>query len=327
MRLSRHFFRLLIGTIFLVTGVSSTFAIDIDTIEIRVLPESVVYGEYYVLGDIAEMDGFDVELIQKLAKAQIGKSPLPGKSYLLTRGQIENRLRNKAPDHKIKLVMPERPMISRAAIKITKEQLKDVVLAEVKKDFEGYDDINIIVTTKLRDVFIPKGNVSYQVSRVGKSLKIGGYSSWMFTLMLDEKPIKKIVVRIKAQVFDKVVVAKGQIPKGTKIDETDLVTMKKNISQERLGYESTPDLVVGEFARRDIFVNETLNPNLVEQPVIITKGARVKIVYKTSSVYFSNIAIAMKSGRKGDLIPLRTLKSKKTIYAVIKDSKNAEIPL
>jgi flagella basal body P-ring formation protein FlgA len=61
--------------------------------------------------------------------------------------------------------------------------------------------------------------------------------------------------------------------------------------------------------------------------MIVVKGAHMRVVYKTPSLYLSNLAMAMKSGRKGDIIPLRTLNSKKTVYAVITDAKNAEIAL
>jgi flagella basal body P-ring formation protein FlgA len=309
------------------TGIWMPVMADINTIEVRILPESVVYGEYYVLGDIAELDGFDLEVIQQLAQVQVGKSPLPGRSHLITKAQVENRIRHQVGDKTLKLVHPARVMISRAALKITGEQLQKIILEEARKHYAEYKDIQIDVRTQLQDIFIPKGNASYEIKRIGDDLRIGGYSSWMLSLKLDDKEVRKLLIRLKVQVFEDVVVARDRIPRGSQIGENDIQQIRKDISGKQPGFTSDPDLVVGEFARRDISRNETIDPKLVEKPIIINRGARVKLVYRTPNLYLSNLALAMRDGREGDLIPFRTLDSQKTIYAVIRDANVAEIML
>ena len=300
---------------------------EIDEIEIRVLPDSIVYQEYYTLGDIAELDGFDVETIQKIAKIQVGKSPLPGRSYLISRGTIQKKLKGKFSKKKLNLIFPKKPTVNRASLKISATQLQKIILSEIKSHFSNYEDIKVTVKTKLKDVYIPKGKASYKIKRIGKNNNIGGYSSWMLTLMLDQKPAKKVLIRAKVDVFDKVLVAKGVISKGSKIEQEDLVEIKKNISREKIGFQANTDLVVGKHARRNIFENEAIKNSLVEQPIIIEKGMPVRVVYKTRKLMLTNTATAMKSGRRGDVIPVRTLRSKKIVYTVIVDSKNVEVAL
>ena len=174
---------------------------------------------------------------------------------------------------------------------------------------------------------MPKGNVTYQIKTVGKPGRIGGDSTWILILELDKKETKRLLIRAKVTVFDEVVVAKTRIQKGKLVQKTDLTTIKKNISKERPGYKVRKDLVVGQQARRDILVNESVKSSLVESPMVMRKGAPVRLVYQTKNLRFSNVAIAMKSGRKGDVIPVRTMKSKKTIYAVIVDANNVEVLL
>jgi len=317
----------LILTVFFLANFGTSVRADIGAIEIRILPEAIIYGDYYTIGDIAEMDGFDVETIQELAKVQVGKSPIPGRSHYISKAQLQNRIKKRFSKNKLTLVMPKRAMVSRASIKITAKELKKIVMDEVKKRYHEYKDARIHIKSRLRDVFIPKGSASYTIARIGDPVKIGGNSSWMLKLMLDGKLAKKILIRLKVSVYDDVVVAKDRISKGSKIGEADLATIKKDISQERKGYSSTSDIVVGEHARRDIYRNEALDPRLVEKPIIVVKGAHMKVVFRTRNLYLTNQAKAMRSGRKGDVIPLRTLDSKKTVYAVITDAKKAEISL
>lgn len=316
----------LLGIFFLLFFSPETYA-SLDTIEIRILPESIAYGEYYVLGDIAELDGFDVETIQNLAKTKMGKSPLPGHSHIMSRHQIQNRLKRENSKLKLKLIMPSRPIISRASLKVTKNQLEKIILSEIQSQFKEFQDIKITVRTRLKDIYIPKGEASYKIKRLGKNVKIGGYSSWMLSLLLDQKEVKKILIRVKVSIFDEVIVAKGKITKGEQIKEEDVVKVKKDISKERKGFKSSQKLIIGEYARRDIYKNESLKTNLVEKPLLIKKGSHIKIIYQSASLYLTNIAVAMKSGKKGEVIPCRTLKSKKTVYAIVTDAKNAMILL
>ncbi len=326
MNLVKNSLVFILGTFFLVV-LSIQARADIDQIEIRVLPESIVYGEFFDLGDIAELDGFDVDTIRKLAKVRIGKSPLPGRSHLLQRNQIQTRLKKYSSKNRLKIILPPRSIVSRASLKIGHNQLKQIILKEIRTHFKKYKEIKITIKTKLIDVFIPKGEASYKMVRIGETANIGGYSSWMLSLILDKKEAKRLLIRAKVDVFGDVVIARGKITKGKLIGTSDLVTIRRNISRERTGYQSNPDLIAGKHARRDIQQNETLRQNLTGKPIIIQKGNPVRVILKTKNLHFTNIARAMKPGREGDMIPVRNIKSKKIIYAVIVDSKNVRVAL
>lgn len=311
----------------LLFGFAGTVMADINLIEIRVLPESVVYGDRYAIGEIAELDGFDVETIQILSQIKVGMSPLPGKSYLVSKRQIESRIKRRFKKHEFQIVVPDGAIVSRAALKIAKERIKSILLREIGKRYSGYEDVKITIGTKLKDIYLPKGRVSYRIENVGETGQIGGYSSWMLSLELDQRVVKKMVVRAKVDVFEEVVVARTKIKRGTKVRSADLKTVKKNVSRERKGNLIPQDLIVGQQARRDIRRNESLKENLVEDPIVLKKGTPVVVVYETKNLKLTNLATAMKSGRKGDTIPVRTVSGKVTIYATIVDSNNVAIAL
>jgi flagella basal body P-ring formation protein FlgA len=300
---------------------------DIHTIEIRVLPESIVYGEYYSLGDIAELDGFDIETIQKLAKVRIGKSPMPGRSLLVSHGHIRRRLKKFDDNHEFKIVLPSKPMVSRASVKIDKAQLRDLMDKEIHAEYKKYDQVKVEIKSKLRDVYLPKGNAAYEISRLGGKYRIGGNSTWCLKLLVDGVEYKKVYVRAKITVYDDVLVAKSGIEKGKKIEEADLQSIKKNVSKERIGYRTEQKLIVGQQAKRTINKNESIAKKLVQNPVLIRKGAPVKLVYKTKNLTLTNIVKALKQGKKGDVIPVRPLSGKRTIYAVVVDENNVEVAL
>ncbi len=313
--------------VFLALSIPNQVLADIHTIEIRVLPESIVYNEYYSLGDIAELDGFDVEMIQKLAKIQIGKSPMPGKSLVVSHGNIRRRLNNLEKNREFKVVLPSKPMVSRASIKIDKGQLLELVEKEIRSEYKKYDQVTIDLKSTLRDVYLPKGNATYDIERVGGKYQIGGNSTWTLKLLVDGKEFKKLFVRAKITVYDDVLVAKSGISRGRTIEQADLHSIKKNISNEKPDYRTEQKLIVGQQAKRNIGKNESIKRNLVQNPVLIKKGAPVKLVYKTRNLLLTNIVKALKEGKKGDVIPVRPLTGKRTIYAVVVDENNVEVAL
>ncbi len=300
---------------------------DIDTIEIRILPESIVYGEYYTLGDIAEFDGFDVESIQQLARLKIGKSPLPGHSHILSHGQVKRKVNKSVSDRKINVALPPRPIISRASIKITKKQLEEIALKEIKQHYQDYEEVKIHIKTRLKDIYMPKGNATYEMKRIGETIQVGGYSTWALSLKLNGEEVKKIFIQTKIEVFDDVMMAKERIPKGKQIQKVDLVSIKKNVSREKVGFKSQSDLMVGQVARRDIYKNESIKKQLIGQPIIVKKGTPVRLIFKSKNLTLTNLVKALKSGKKGEVIPVRPIKGKRTIYATILDEKNVEVAL
>ncbi|OGG95270.1 MAG: flagella basal body P-ring formation protein FlgA [Candidatus Lambdaproteobacteria bacterium RIFOXYD2_FULL_50_16] len=298
-----------------------------QVIEIRVLPEAAVYGESYQLGDIAELDGFDIDLIQKLATVEVGKSPLPGRSQRVTKSQIESRLNGLIHPDQYQLLVPKTALVSRASIKISGSQLKEIISEEITKQFKDFKEVNVTLVSRIDDQFVPKGKASYRIARIGQPVKAGGVGSWAVGLEVDTKLFKKLVVRAKVEVIDEVVVAKDDIPKGKTIEEADLVTVEKDVSKLPQNYQSSSELVVGQQAKRQISQNESVRVSLVEEPIVLEKGQPVRLVYQNDKIYLSNIAIALRSGKKGEVVPVRTVDGKKTVYARIVDSEQVEVAL
>lgn len=299
----------------------------IDTIEVRILKEIKVSGDDYRLGDIAELDGFNIEKIGDVAKIRIGRSPLPGKSVPITSSMVKSRLNRVLKSSQYKLIMPKHAQITRSHQLVSAKAISKKLHEIIEGLYKDYDEVRINVRSKIKDQYLPEGESSFQISRVGKADRLGGHTSWKVQIMHNKKEYKTLMVRAKVDVIDEVVVAKGRISRGDKIAQKDLVKKMRNISQEKTGFSPGKDVVVGQQAKRDINQNEAMKANLVEEPVIVSKGAPIKIFYRSANIYLTNLGVAMKSAKRGDLIPIRILANRKTIYAIVRDEKMAEVAL
>ena len=294
---------------------------------IKIANESIVHQNYFTLGEIAEFNGFDVKLIQSLSEVRLGRSPLPGKSNLVHEKTIRSRLPYKLKKAAITFIIPEDSIVSRASVKVTKDQIKDIVLSQVHKNFEANAKIKIKFQSKIKDLYLPQGEVSYHIKKIGNVQKRGGYISWEINFKIDEEDLKKLIVRTKVSWVQDVYLAKKKIKRGEKITFNKLKIASKDTSGQKVGELIDMKSLVGKHARRDILPGELIKKNLLESPILIKEGKQVVLIYKTNNLELQTVAKVLKSGRLGQIIPVRNIASKKIIRARVMDSSSVEVVL
>ena len=296
--------------------------------EIRINPEAIVNKEQFKLEEIATITGDDPIFVQKLSQSLMGRSPLPGRSLRLSAGIIKSRLARFYKNNRIELIVPPKALVSRAALKIDQKEIKKLVKDEVLKEFQSYLGVEVTIKSAVRDIFIPKGEPSFKIERVSSNNRHnGGYISWNFEIFVDGKRAKQFWVRTKVTIIEVALAAKHFIKRGTKITANDLLEIKKDVSRDTKGSRLHKDDLIGKVARRDIFVNEPLDINLFDSPFVIKEGSYVQLIYKNKNLFLSNSVQAMKSGRLGEIIPVKTMKNKKIIYAEVLNENRVQILL
>jgi len=78
---------------------------EAQQIKIFLPQSSVINSDEYLLGEIAQLEGEDYILLDRLAKVIIGRAPLPGRKLTVTRSLILSRLRSQKVNIK-KIVFP-----------------------------------------------------------------------------------------------------------------------------------------------------------------------------------------------------------------------------
>ena len=121
---------LLIGFALPVSAVEALSEEDYDKIQVFLAETAAVSDEEYTLGEIAELQGNDPNLVDRIAGLKVGRSPLPGRNLTVTRSLLLSRLRF----HKVdidKLVFPNNDTVKvyRAALKVPGKDIEEAVLA------------------------------------------------------------------------------------------------------------------------------------------------------------------------------------------------------
>ena len=154
------FFLLSYGTSF---SAGNNFSAS-QQVKILLPQSSVINSDEYTLGEIAQIEGENILLLEKLTEITIGRSPLPGRKLTVTRSLILSRLRSKGINAK-HLVFPgfDTTDIQRAALKISGSDIEQVVLKHIN-DTNKNLDLKPRLLAKTRDIFLHRGHVSYVIS-------------------------------------------------------------------------------------------------------------------------------------------------------------------
>ena len=133
----------------------------LERIEVRVLPMAVVAGAEFTLGDVAELDGFDVEAIAKLAQLSLGRSPQPGRTLRLNASFIKPRLAKIVDAQRVHLHVPPGAEVRRAAQVVSGEMIAARVLAlAAEQAGTGPENLEQELVGRVRDAVLPKGEVA-----------------------------------------------------------------------------------------------------------------------------------------------------------------------
>ena len=291
--------------------------VDEQQIKVFLPPSSVINSDEYRLGEIAQLEGEDVLLLEKISQTVIGRSPLPGRKLTVTRSLILSRLRSQKINIK-RFVFPgsESSSIQRAALKITGKDIDQVVLKHIRESNKN-EDLKPRLLAKTRDVFLPRGQVSYVITSKGKYKKDGGYRNYEVEFSIDGEAVRIVTVRTYLKLYKEVFIARDTIRRNQIIEESDLLKVRKNVDRLPREYVTDKDQLIGKISKRTINPSEAIRRNTVSAPPLVKSGDRLQIVFETPFLRLSAPGISMAKGRKGERIPVKNLDSKIVVFATV----------
>ena len=255
---------------------------------------------------------------EKISKTVIGRSPLPGRKLTVTRSLILSRLRSQKINVK-RFVFPgsESSSIQRAALKVTGKDIDQVVLKHIREANKN-EDLKPRLLAKTRDIFLPRGQVSYVITSKGKYKKEGGYRNYEVEFSIDGEAVRIVTVRTYLKLYKEVFIARDTIRRNQIIEESDLLKVRKNVDRMPREYVTDKNHLIGKISNRTINPSEAIRVNTVSAPPLVKSGDRLQIVFDTPFLRLSAPGISMAKGRKGERIPVKNLDSKIVVFATVK---------
>lgn len=296
-------------------------------IVVRVLPQSSVSGETFTLGEVAELDGFDVPAIAELAQTPLGRSPLPGRAFFLSEGFVRSRLAGGPHAGDVRIEVPKGAQVVRAGQTVTAGEIEKMVLAQALKDAQApAQDVKLELLSNLQDVPLPAGAVEWEVTPMGKHLAPSGDRSYQVAARLEGKELWRTLVRVRQKVYQTVVQAARPIRRDQVIAPEDVTEVRKIMPAGRdAGFLGSAKLAAGMIASRPIAQDEPIHAAMVRAPLAVSEGGRVLLVFESGLLRMEAPGVALAGGQVGQFIPVRNLQSDRVVHGVVQKDETVRV--
>lgn len=283
------------------------------TLTVTFAQQATVTGDKIMLGDIARISPTE-ESGQTLSQLNIANAPAPGKSKTLQTPSVITSLRNNPHASDVHWAGTREVVVHRQAIKITDDQLYQIIaefLAENKEKIPS-GDIRFTSMRAPSELFLPFGKLSWRVTPSRPN--IIDSSSFSVFFKVDGKPANNCTVRGRIEVLTDIAVAAETIRKGTVIKAEQITMKRKNIvTADHPVYK--PKNVIGMQAARTIGAGKVVEQNHITVPPVIEAGDLVKVIAGKGQLRISTKGVARSPGIIGDTIRVKNMRSNKLIYA------------
>ena len=271
-----------------------------------------ITGKDIFLKDIADIKGSE-NMQRKLWEVKIGSSPLPGKNKKIPGSMIESRVNELFPRENglLNLSIPKIVVVERASQEIPETELKALFYSHIEKKVQGKP-------FRLRDVkikgnrHIPLGPRQLVVDERRQMKSSGRMSITVFAKVQGEKSAT-LHVSGWVDLFDQVVCAERDIPRGGLIRKEDIRLSEKNLSKSPPGLMRFSDDVAGTVARSRIEKGSYIRDAMIAKAPLIRKGDMVKIVAKSGTLTVVAQGVSKGEGRMGEQILVENTRSSKNV--------------
>ncbi len=192
----------------------------------------------------------------------------------------------------------------------------DISQTAKNKNWQGYTvKMNIFIPSEVSRYKVCNGGVRVAAPASGQR----DISRLRYDISCPDAQGWEVSVTVKPDIYLPVWVAKNTLERGKVVAPDDIELKKKNISTAQGGYITDPDEIIGLTVKRRIRGLQVVIPSQLEQPVLVTRGQQVLMIAEQDGIEARMLGEALKNGRKGELIKVKNLSSKRTVTAIVDD--------
>jgi len=195
------------------------------------------------------------------------------------------------------------------------DTIKAIVRAYIKKNMPWPEGtVRVEFPVRVSDLSLPGEKITCRV-RSKRNEDFIGNSVFIVRFYGNGEFLKEKNVRARLDVLMDVVVSTKSLPRNTRIDCDDVKPIKKRFDRVPLNIISNLDNIVGKRLRTSVKPNTEITRNMVRNSPMVKRGKLVRIVLENDSMRIMTIGLSQQDGMLGDMIKVKNISSRRTIYA------------
>lgn len=299
---------------------------SLAAMELAFSPSAEVTGAKLLLSDIATMTPADNDMAFVLSKPLYVRPPAPGKTVTLARVTLKSYLSHRYPAlAEAEWTGAETITVTRASQTIGPETIRSVLEQYLAGHQGRYPDSDLkLVNMQLPESFsLPLGVLDLEVIPSGTDLL--QTNRFALLVRVNGKLEKNFSVFAEIEALTPVVTVVHDIQRGQVLSRDDLHLTVVNLAR----VNQTPVLkmadALGKETKRTIRRGQLLDPSLIDAPTMIKRGEVVLIKAHADGLTVTAKGVALKDGRKDEVIGVKNLGSKKTLLTRVIAPGNVEV--
>jgi len=276
----------------------------------------VVEGDTITFGDIFEGAGAKQDYV-------IASSPEPGKSITFKATSVAFVARKHGldwqPTRSVSLVT-----VNRNGQIIPAQEVNMQVRAALELEL-GTHQFDMDMPNRFRNIHIRMDEEpTVAVESLAYNARKNSFTATLLAPANSENPKR---FRVSGKYFPQVMVpvTTRMIRKGERITEADVDI--KPVRENRIGRNIVLDIgeLVGKAPRRSIRTGGTFNLNNLGDPVTVSKGKSVAVIFKHGGITLTMMGRALENGSTGDVIRVENTNSRKVVQAEVLNEREVLI--
>jgi flagella basal body P-ring formation protein FlgA len=287
---------------------------------------AMVQGPEITIGDLAEVQGADPSIVEKVKRIVIGQAPPAGEDRFLPGGYIYTRLKQYGFDPQtLEIQVPEKIQVTRVSQRIEARAIEAAVRKALKAQMAWDPEKTTIREIRgLESVILPPGPVHYEVS-FPNSTDFLGPTSFSITFRVHGNVEKQMYGTAYIEVLLEVVTLTRPIAKDELIEAGDIRLKRVNLAQIPRGVITNAEEVIGRRAKRPLQMNAMIRTYEIETLSLMQRGDQVIILVESPLLKITAMGEALERGNRGETIRVRNLSSQKELRAVVVDGKTVRV--
>jgi flagella basal body P-ring formation protein FlgA len=279
------------------------------------------------LGDVAAVESPDRKLVARLVEIEVGSAPLAGRSRTLSTQYVRVCIRQLGVDpDRLRIDGPAAIIVSRPDQTVPGKAIAAAACEAIQAGQAGTRAEPAFAPADQR---VPVGTVELKPATSGSATlppsPTGGTVSVPVRVLVDGHEEAVVTVPVRLQRLAPALVAARDLPAGTVLAEGDVQVEERPVLPGPLVL-SDPAQAAGQQLSLPIRGGTALTASMLRPPVLIKRGARVRLICRGPSFVASVSGEALQDGVAGQTIRVRNLTSLLEVTGIPVDSQTVEVP-
>jgi len=171
---------------------------------------------------------------------------------------------------------------------------------------------------------LPAGVISCDIL-LSEQARRGGAISVLLIFRTNGREVGKTRVNARVDIYTDVIVSAHYMGKHHEVQAKDVQWVSRSLSLLPQDYLGEMKEVVGKRVTIAVNRGEVLRAGIVEEPPLLRKGDRVKVLVENHHIKITTIGEVREEGRRGDRIRLVNLSSRKEVSGRIIDEHTVRV--